>query len=60
MLEYNAWMVTEIAAITNNQKYLTLPGAYQVWNSNWPANERNDKIEATLKDFLSNEAMLSR
>ena len=37
VLEYNAWMATAIAAITSGQKYLTLPGAYQVWNITWPA-----------------------
>ena len=60
ILEYDAWMVTAITAVTSNQKYLTLPGAYQVWNSSWTGAERNDKMVAALKDFLANEAMLSR
>ena len=47
-------------AAASNEKYLTLACAYQLWNINWPANERNDQIQAALKDFLSDEAMLSR
>ncbi len=60
ILEYNAWMVSAITAVASGQKYLTLPGAYQLWNISWPEAERGDKMKAALKDFLSNEAMLSR
>ena len=58
--ENDAWVVTSIAAIVGGQKYLTLPGAYLFWNTAWPADQRDDKMEAALKDFLSNEALLSR
>jgi hypothetical protein len=58
--ENNAWVVTSIAAIVGGQKYLTLPGGYLFWNVAWSADERQDKMEAALKDFLSNEALLSR
>jgi hypothetical protein len=58
--ENDAWVVTSIAAIVGGQKYLTLPGAYLFWNIAWPAEQRDDKMEAALKDFLSNEALLSR
>jgi hypothetical protein len=60
ILENDAWVITVVTAIASNEKYLTLPGAYQLWNINWPADQRNDKMEEVLKDFLSNEAMLSR
>ena len=60
ILEYDAWMVTAITAVANNQKFLTLPGGYQIWNISWQAAERSDKMEAALKDFLGNEAALSR
>ncbi len=60
ILEYDAWMVTAITAVANNQKFLTLPGGYQIWNISWQAAERTDKMEAALKDFLGNEAALSR
>jgi hypothetical protein len=57
--ENDAWVVTSIAAIVGGQKYLTLPGGYLFYNSAWPADERNNKMEAALNDFLSNEALLS-
>ncbi|MDR3753783.1 MAG: hypothetical protein P4K93_14930, partial [Terracidiphilus sp.] len=57
--ENDAWVVTSIAAIVGGQKYLTLPGAYLFWNIAWPAAQRDDMMEAALKDFLSNEALLS-
>ncbi len=58
--ENDAWVVTSIAAIIGGQKYLTLPGGYLFWNVAWTADERQDKMEAALKDFLTNEALLSR
>jgi hypothetical protein len=58
--ENDAWVVTSIAAIVGGQKYLTLPGAYMFYNSAWSADHREDEMEAALKDFLSNEALLSR
>jgi hypothetical protein len=58
--ENDAWVVTSIAAIVGGQKYLTLPGGYLFWNVAWPAAQRDDNMEAALKDFLSNEALLSR
>ena len=57
--ENNAWVITSVAAIVGGQKYLTLPGGYLFYNSAWPMDEREDKMEAALKDFLSNEALLS-
>jgi hypothetical protein len=57
--ENDAWVVTSIAAIVGGQKYLTLPGAYLFWNIGWPAAQRDDNMEGALKDFLSNEALLS-
>ncbi len=57
--ENNAWVVTSIAAIVSGQKYLTLPGGYLFWNAAWTVDERQDKMEGALKDFLSNEALLS-
>jgi len=58
--ENDAWVVTSIAAVIGGQKYLTLPGAYLFFNTAWTADERQDKMEAALKDFLANEALLSR
>jgi hypothetical protein len=60
VLESDAWVVTTLNAIVSGQKFLTLPGGYLIWNTSWPADTRNDKMEEVLKDFLLNEAMLSR
>ena len=60
LLESDAWVVTTVTALTTGQKFLTLPGGYVVWDITWPADQRNDKMEAVLKDFVSNEMQLSR
>jgi hypothetical protein len=60
VLESDAWVVTTVTALASGQKFLTLPGGYLAWDSTWPADQRNDKMGATLKDYLLNEAMLSR
>ena len=60
ILESDAWVVTTISVATSAQKFLTLPGAYLIWDVNWPLADRNDKMTAVLKDFLANEALLSR
>jgi hypothetical protein len=59
-LESDSWVITTITAVASGQKFLTLPGGYLVWNSTWAAADRNDKMEAALKDFLNNGAELSR
>lgn len=58
--ENDAWVVSSIAAIVGGQKFLTLPGGYLFWNAAWTADTRNDNMEAALRDYLSNEALLSR
>jgi hypothetical protein len=60
VLESDAWVVTTIAAATGGQRFLTLPGAYLIWDSSWSVADRNDKMNAVLKDFLANAALLSR
>jgi hypothetical protein len=60
MLESDAWVVTAVAAASSGQKFLTLPGGYLIWDSEWSATDRNDKMAEALKDFLANEAMLSQ
>ena len=60
IVEYNAWIITAVSAAMSGQKTLTLPGGYLEWNTAWPADQRNDKMEAGLKDYLANEALLSR
>ncbi len=60
LLENNAWVVTTVEAVSSGTKFLTMPGGYLLWNSTWPAGERNDNMEAALKDFLAHEAQLSQ
>jgi hypothetical protein len=60
LLETDAWVVTTVTALASGQKFLTLPGGYLVWDTNWPADQRNDKMEAALKDFVLNGMLLSR
>jgi hypothetical protein len=60
ILESDGWVVTTMTAVATGQKFLTMPGGYMIWNSGWPAEQRQDKMESALKDFLANEAMLSR
>jgi hypothetical protein len=58
--EYNAWMMTVATSMGAGQKYLTLPGGFPVWNSTWPAADRNASIADALNNYLTNDAALSR
>jgi hypothetical protein len=60
VLESDGWVVTTVTSLTLGQKFLTLPGGYVVWDTSWPGEQRNDKMEAVLKDFLGNEMLISR
>ncbi len=60
ILEYNAWSMTAASAIGSGQKFLTLPGGYMLWNSTWPMADRTTSMDEALKNFLANEAALSR
>jgi len=60
IFEYNAWTMTAAAAISNGQKFLTLPGGYLLWNATWAPADRIPNMDDTLKKFLSDEELLSR
>ena len=60
LLENNAWLETAVSAFVAGQRFLTLPGGYLLWDANWPAGNRGENMEAALKDFLANEALLSQ
>ncbi len=60
VLESDAWVVTAVSAAFSGQKFLSLPGGYVIWDSSWSVADRTDKMESVLKDFLVNEAGLSR
>jgi hypothetical protein len=60
VLESDAWVVTAVSAAFSGQKFLSLPGGYVIWDSNWSVDDRTNKMESVLKDFLVNEAALGR
>jgi len=51
-LEYRAWQTAVLGAIANQQKTLTAPGGYLLWNSAWPAPDRNKMFDDAIKSFL--------
>jgi hypothetical protein len=57
-LENRAWQSTVLSAVAYQQKTLTVPGGYLLWNSAWPAAHRNKMVDAALMDFLKNWAVL--
>jgi len=57
-LETHAWVVTTLDAVGSGQKTMTLPGGYLVWNSAWPHEGLNDKINGAMSDFLTAEELL--
>jgi len=58
-LESDGWVVVTITGVGGGEKFLTMPGGYQLWNSNWPTGSRNDQMAAAMKTFLANEMLLS-
>ena len=58
--ENDAWVMTSLAAVYDGQKFLTLPGGYLFWNSSWATADRNLNMDSALKDYLANEALLSK
>jgi hypothetical protein len=53
-------VVTTVTSVFSGVKFLSMPGGYVVWDANWAAADRNDKMASVLKDFLGNGAMLSQ
>lgn len=59
-LESRAWQTTVLNAIAFQQKTLTLPGGYLVWNSAWPAAERSKRVDDGIESFLKDWAALRK
>jgi hypothetical protein len=59
-LEYHAWQTTVLSAVAGQQKTLTLPGGYLLWNSAWPAADRNEMVDEGITSFLREWAVLKR
>lgn len=59
-LEYRAWQTTVLGAVAFQQKTLTAPGGYLLWNSAWPTGERNKLADEAITSFLSDWAVLKK
>jgi hypothetical protein len=59
-LENRAWQTTVLGAIAFQQKTLTAPGGYLLWNSAWPAAERNKIVDEGITSFLRDWAVLKK
>jgi hypothetical protein len=59
-LEYRAWQTTILGADAFQQKTLTAPGGYLLWNSAWPTGERNKLAGEAITSFLSEWAVLKK
>lgn len=59
-LEYQAWQTTVLSAVASQQKTLTLPGGYLVWNSAWPAADRGKMVDDGILSFLRASGFLKK
>jgi hypothetical protein len=59
-IEYRAWQTTVLSSVAAQQKTLTVPGGYLLWNSAWPAAERNKMVDEGITSFLTDWAGLKK
>jgi hypothetical protein len=59
-LEYRGWRTTVLSAVAAQQKTLTLPGGYLLWNSAWTAADRNKLVDEGITSFLRDWAALKK
>jgi hypothetical protein len=59
-LENNAWVITAAGSARVGEPFLTLPGGDLFLSSSWPMDQRDDKMEDALTDFLTKEMMLAK
>ena len=59
-LESDGWVVVTITAVGGGEKFLTMPGGYQLWNTSWPTGSRNEQMASAMKAFLAEEMLLSQ
>lgn len=52
VLEFRAWMVTLVSAISQGQKQLQLPGGYVVYDASWPQSALGDNTEHAVGGYL--------
>ncbi len=58
--ESQAWQVTFFSSVAVQDKTLTLPGDYVVWNSAWPEADRPRNVSDALQAYLTEWAALAR
>jgi hypothetical protein len=56
--EYNSWIITAEVAAINRQNSLTLPGSYELWNTEWAADDRTSLVDGGITDYLTKEEFL--
>jgi hypothetical protein len=59
-LEYRAWQTTVLSAVAGQQKTLTLPGGYLLWNSAWASADRGKMIDEGITAFLADWEALKK
>ena len=59
-LEYRAWRTTVLSSIAGQQKTLTLPGGYLLWDASWPGADRSKMVDKAISSFLEGWAALRR
>jgi hypothetical protein len=57
--ETHAWQAATLCAIANGLKTFTLPGGYMVWNTAWPAADRDTTADTTFKSFIATQELMS-
>jgi len=56
--EYNSWIITAEVAAINRQNSLSLPGGYEIWNTEWANDNPTDHVNDGVTGYLTKEAFL--
>ena len=59
-MEFQAWAITVLNAVSSGQKTLTLPGGYLVSDRSWAIADQSKSTEVAITRFLTSEELLSR
>jgi hypothetical protein len=59
-LEYRAWQTTVLGAVAFQQKTLTAPGGFLLWNAAWPAADRNKMVDEGITSLLRDGEALKK
>ncbi|MDR3751134.1 MAG: hypothetical protein P4K94_06565 [Terracidiphilus sp.] len=56
--EYNSWIITAEVAAINRQNSLSLPGGFEIWNTEWAADNPTEHVDEGVTGYLTKEAFL--